>query len=48
MAFGSRTGEFASENVEILAAKPKYCRIEQDADKIRLVDTRPGFMMIIK
>lgn len=48
MTYGSRSGEFAAENIEILAAKPEYYHIEQTATSIRLMYQRPGLMMIVK
>ena len=36
MTYGSRSGEFAAENIEILAAKPQSWRVVQSATGVRL------------
>ena len=47
MTFAAKNGEFAEENVEIIAPKPSQFKVQQQATRIRLV-VRKGFMMSVK
>jgi hypothetical protein len=47
MTFAAKDGDFAEENIEIIAPKPSQFKVQQQATRIRLV-VRKGFMMSVK
>ena len=47
MTFAAKDGNFAEENVEIIAPKPSQFKVLQQAGRIRLI-VRKGFMMSVK
>jgi len=48
MTYGSRSGEFAAENIEIISARPQNCRVVQEGDKIRFVYKNSGLIIIFR
>ena len=49
MTFGSRTGEFASGDIEVLSASERMiCNVQQLDNKIRFVMKKLGFMVIVR
>ena len=47
MTFAAKDGDFAEENVEIIAPKPSQFKVLQQAGRIRLI-VRKGFMMSVR
>ena len=49
MTFGSRTGEFASGDIEVVSAPGRMiCNVQQLDNKIRFVMRKQGFMVIVR
>ena len=48
MTFASKSGEFAVEDVEIVAAKPSRFKVVQDSGSIQLTVPQRGFMLLVR